>query len=182
MRVTITTLQKGNIPQTLALIEETIRYSYRTEFPDILNFDQTVQEEIDWQRDRLEQVKNFGTPYFFIARHGKTIVGTLAYGIPEDTVREGLRRLGRTDLSSVVELKSLFIKPSAQRQGVGSKLFAAVTEDIREKEYDYLTVFTGFLAGKSFWEKQFGKATIILEQYDGEEKLWVWVKKITKMI
>lgn len=178
--LSIKKLKAENIPKVLEIITEAFHQSYILEFPNIPNFQQILDEEIIHQQKRLESFQKSGEPSFLVAKYEGKIVGTIAYGKPEDTMLEGVKRLnpGNKAIPSLVEIKSLYVKPTLQRQGVGSALLQELFKEIHKTSHTHIAAFTGFSSGKAFWEKHFGEAAVVLEQYDGEETLWVWIKEI----
>jgi DNA repair photolyase/GNAT superfamily N-acetyltransferase len=180
MEIKIGELKKTEINEALKLISEVIIDNFKLDGVDLVKFEKEIDNGIDLQRQRLLSFSAKKIPYFLVAKDKGEIIGTIAYGPIDDLIKSGLKKMEENiDQELITELISVYVKTSFQGKGIGSKLLAEIMKLLKKTNYHYISLSTGYIGAKKFWEKKFGKPTVVFEKYFPDYgDCWVWVKKI----
>ncbi|MFA5933565.1 MAG: GNAT family N-acetyltransferase [Microgenomates group bacterium] len=130
-----------------------------------------VQKKFD-----QDQKENY---YFLIAKENNKVVGTAGYALKiAGPIQLALNQLQLSD-KSVVELISFYIHPQHQGKGIGPKLLKALLTHLKQADYQYFSLYTGYQKAKDFWRKKLGEPDVILPKYfEKSLDCHVWVKPI----
>lgn len=139
----------------------------------ILDLVDTFDNEIIDKRRCLNQdIESRGTNRFFlIAKEGAKIVGSIEYGPSNeliDTCTKG-------KLKSLLEIGTVFVHPDYQKQGIGSRMFNAIFEELHRKGIKEFCFDSGYKSAQKIWMNKFGKPEYHLKDFWGKgEDHMVW--------
>lgn len=151
--------EKAQIEQLLAI---TIRHTFQKEnIHDPKGEDSQV--EINTLEDSLK--KDYASQgkevYFLIALHQQQVVGTIAYGPANTIIQQHLK-------SPPLEVKAAYILPDFQNQGIGSKLYRAILQELQKQAVNSYCLDSGYPQAQSFWRKKLGEPSHLILNYWGE--------------
>jgi len=180
MEVKIEELKKTEIDKALKLISEVIVDNFKLDGVDLVKFKKEIDSGLELQRQRLLNFSAKNLPYFLVAKNKEEIVGTIAYGPIDDLIKSALKKMEKSeDKRLITELISVYVKTSIQGKGIGSQLLSEMMRLLKKTEYKYVSLSTGYIGGKKFWEKKFGKPTVVFEKYFPDYgDCWIWIKKV----
>lgn len=144
------------------LLEETLRDTFRREGIDRSHADDLIKE-IDAQAALIERDLNSnGTEvHFLVARTEQTIVGTAAFGPANRIIRAHLD----IDHNLVPEVKAVYIRPSHQGHGVGTRLFREILTRLHQRATEQFVLDSGYRAAQAFWHQRLGEPTVRVRDY-----------------
>jgi len=117
--------------------------------------------------------------YYLLAIVENIIVGTIAYGRPNNIIRSHMG----ISLDKIPEIKSVYILPEYQKRGIGSLLFREVIECLNQLDITSFCLDCGYKKSQPFWEKQLGKAQKTLLNYWAEGSHHkIWYKKVEEFL
>lgn len=178
MKFVVEKLKPSDIDQALELMSQVISESFKREGMDVNKVKDLLQSEIDSQKQRLTIDPELVFPRFYVAKQEDEIVGVMGYGPIEQTAKDALKKLDQEE-KGVIEIFSAYVDFEKQGRGIGSKLLEAILSDLKNTEFQYFSLFTGYKIGKRFWTKKFGQPTIIMKNYfPFNVDCWAWVKGI----
>jgi ribosomal protein S18 acetylase RimI-like enzyme len=177
MEINIIKLQAQDIDKTKQLAALVIQNSFENDGV-AHKYEKYLSEEIIRVQKKFnqDQKENY---YFLIGKIGGNVVGTAGYGIKVgEPIKLALKQLHLAD-KSIVELMSFYVHPQYQEKSIGSKLLQALLAHLKQADYQYFSLYTGYQKAKDFWRKKLGEPEVILPKYF-EESLdcSVWVKLI----
>ncbi len=161
MLITRPTLE--DVPTIMELFTETISDNFREE-GIIDNHQSELVAEIISQWETLQQDfhTNGQENYFLIAKKEGKIVGTIAYGTPNTIIQQHLEGVAQL---AIPEIKSVYILPKFQKQGIGSTLLKAILQILNDRQISAFCLDCGYRKSQSFWKKKLGEPTKILSDY-----------------
>jgi len=154
-----------HIPQIHEVFSKTVINNFREE--GILD---TLEEEAHQEVATLINTlqTDFATQgqeeYFLIAHAQNKVVGTIAYGKVSTLISENVS-IGN---SNIPEVKSVYVLPEFQNQGIGSLLFQRILLVLTQHNIEAFYLDSGYRKAKTFWQKKLGAPTYTLENYWGK--------------
>jgi len=109
---------------------------------------------------------SFGIPkeaFFLIAELEGEVAGTISFGPRGEKIRE----LAGEELNGVGELGSLYVHPGIQNQGLGSRLIAAMMNELRDRGIETFCLDSGYGKAQERWRRKFGEPHVFAEDYWG---------------
>lgn len=101
--------------------------------------------------------------WFLIAELEGEVIGSISFGPSNDTIRE----LVPEQLDQVGELGSLYVRPDYQNQGIGSRLIAALLEELAKRGIDRFCLDSGYRQAQTRWRRKFGEPYKVAENHWG---------------
>ncbi|WP_238649715.1 GNAT family N-acetyltransferase [Paenibacillus piscarius] len=110
--------------------------------------------------------------YFWVARAGEVIVGTVSYA----PCGEDIRVCTDNRLDAVGELGSLYVLPEYQGQGAGSALIEEVKAFLRKRGIYEFCLDSGYKRAQARWLRKFGTPYISVQDYWGPDSVhMIWL-------
>lgn len=109
--------------------------------------------------------------FFLIAEREGEVMGTVSFGPRGEKIQE----LAGEELNGVGELGSLYVHPNAQNQGIGSKLIAAMVNEIRNRGVETFCLDSGYGKAQERWRRKFGEPHVFAKDYwdvDAHHVIW----------
>ena len=138
-----------------------------------------LKNEIEEQMNTLQ--KGFDSKgkeeYFLVAQIKNTqqIAGIIAYGKANDIIKQHLKTIDWNN-TAIPEIKSVYILPKFQNQGIGSILFNHILHLLHQKQIPEFCLDSGYKRAQVYWTKKLGQATLILNDYwdkNADHKIWL---------
>jgi len=172
--------QKEDIHQIEELFALTIKDNFKEEgIIDPLGKD--ANKEIDALKKAIRNYfeSNKAENFFLIASYGNEILGTIAYGEPNNLIYENLK----IDYKNVPEIKSVYILPKYQNRGIGTLLLGEILVVLKENQVKYFCLDSGYKKAQNYWRKRLGKPSHILNEYWGKESHhMIWHCNVEKVL
>lgn len=113
-------------------------------------------------QDMIKDVQSLGKEQFhLLAFRADLLLGCIGYGPPNQMITQ---HMGISPLENV-ELKNAYVHPEFQRSGVGLALLKELLQHLRRSGIRQVYLDCGYPLAQAFWEKQFGIATKVLQDY-----------------
>lgn len=127
--------------------------------------DQFVQDEVNGLLAYLKKDFQSGglDEYFLVGFVANQMVGIIAHGKPNPIIETHLKY----DVANTREIKSVYILPAFQRNGIGSLLFQRIIEILQYNQVAYYCLDCGFKQSQVYWQQQLGTPQLILKNYWG---------------
>ena len=154
-----------DLEELQSLFTQTIRDAFRRE-----GIEQSHAADLDSEiAAQLALVKrdlaSGGTEeYFLVARSGDIIVGTAAAGPANDIIRAH----AKFDTGGTLEIKSVYVRPDWQGEGIGSRLFEAIRAYLASTGHAHFCLDTGYTQARQYWTRKFGPPATIAKNYWGD--------------
>ncbi len=177
MDIQIEKLRVEEVEEVFSLVQRVIEDSFVWEGFNDMGMTDVYDIELQIQKDRIEEYKKTGMPYFLVAKEDGKIVGTIAYMHPGKAVQMALDEQNKQS-ESVVEVIASYVDPALQRKGIGAQLLSKLLEELQKTAYVSYAVSTGYKKGMLFWQKQLGDADVVLKGYYGSIDCFVWIKQL----
>jgi len=117
--------------------------------------------------------------YHLIAKNKDTIVGTIAYGKPNQIILDNLK----LNSSKTPEIKSVYILPEFQNKGIGSLLFKNILTHLSKNGIKDFCLDSGYRNAQQFWKRKLGDPSFILDKYwTFENHHMIWQVQIEELI
>lgn len=98
---------------------------------------------------------------FLIARGGGKILGTIACGDANEAIKAYLK----ADFLATPEIKCLYILPDFQGRGIGTALFAAMVNILKQAGVESFCLDCGYQRAQRFWIRTLGEPTVVLADH-----------------
>ncbi len=173
MIIEITRPDRNDVKELHQLFDITIRDTFEREGIVEASIDE-IMVEVEKQKQFLRNDLDTGgrDEYFLIARRDDRIVGTIAYGPPNHMIL----KYSNIAVATVPEIKSVYIHPDYQRQGIGTKLLMTVVDILRDRGFTQFCLDTGYKSAQVYWQKKLGPPLVTIADYysDGTAYM-IWV-------
>lgn len=124
---------------------------------------------------QIDLQSNGRVSHHLVAELDGTVVGTIAYGAPNRHIRQ------HCDASAgLPEIKSVYIHPGQQGNGIGSKLLQAICQTLHESGQDSFCLDCGYATAQGFWCNVLGDPAVSLPDYWGPGQyhmIWIGATK-----
>lgn len=163
MNINITRPQKEDVEELNRLFAAGILDAFHQ---DGIDDNDGIRVEVEKQLSLLQQdLESQGSEvYFLLARTEAEIVGTIAYGEPNNLIRDNLA----IDWQGIPEITSVYVLPAFQGQGVGTLLFNSILCCLQYKNVAKFCLDGGYKKSQRFWIKRLGDPTVTLKDYWGK--------------
>ena len=167
-----------DIPEINELFSITVTNNFKEE--GIFNTqkeDAIFEAEALMKNLKLSFDSNNKTEHYLIACNPNKILGTIAYGTANARIKEHLN----IDYTNTPEIKSVYILPDYQNQGIGSLLFEEMLKLLRRENIHDFCLDSGYKKAKQYWTKKLGAPICILEKYWSEKSdHMIWYAQLEK--
>lgn len=122
--------------------------------------------EIELKKEMLRHsLDSTSTHFFMLARlEAGTIVGTISVGPANEDIVECTNK----DYEGLLEIGSLFIHPTYQRQGIASRLILEVESILTSKGINCYCLDSGYQLAQKTWTQKFGPPQYLIKDHWGE--------------
>jgi len=103
------------------------------------------------------------------AKINNKLVGLIAYGSQSSKVVEHIE----DNYIDAVEIKSLFILPEYQKQGLGMKMFNFVCSELLKNKHSHFMLYSSYKTGQDYWHKILGNPYKTVNDKDITRKIWI---------
>lgn len=142
---------------------------------------ETLAEEIEEKKRCLKQDNESKGQdrYFLIAKDGGKIVGSIEYGPSNDLIIS----CTQGKLVGVAEVGTVFVHPTYQNQGIGSRLMTLLLTEMQCRGMEEFCLDSGYPSAQKTWTRKFGLPEYHLKDYwaEGADHM-VWRVKIEDML
>lgn len=176
--IQIEKLQAEDINRVKFLVEAVIKDSFQGEGLNLQQYQKELEAEISSVQKKFDCFQN-NSYHFWVAKSKNEIIGTIGLGPLGKPIQKALEKFNQPAVN-MVEIMSLYIHPSSQGQGIGSKLFSHILKILEKTNYYSYSLSTGYTKGKKFWSKKLGNPDVILEKYYGNNDCWIWLKDFSR--
>lgn len=157
---------RDNVKEIERLFGITIRYVFKEE--GIVDLDNTESDkEIEALKQGLGMYfssKGMGDDFLIANCQGK-IVGTIAYGEPNDLICENLK----VNYPNTPEIKSVYVLPSHQNAGIGTLLLKSMLNILKQNKIEYFCLDSGYKKAQHYWKNRLGEPQCVLGDYWGKD-------------
>lgn len=125
-----------------------------------------IKRELD---DKIKYIsEDFNTKgkerFFLIACCNDEIVGTIAAGPCSELIRGGTNG----ELSDVLEIGTVFVKPEFQFKGIGNLLLNAMYLALIGRGVEAVSIDSGYPSAQTIWLKKYGEPNYVMKDQWGE--------------
>lgn len=114
--------------------------------------------------------------FFLLAKHEGKIIGTAALGPVSDLIIE----CSEAKLKNHIEIGSVLVDPSYQKQGVASLLMNSIFIVLMARNVSEFCLDSGYREAKKVWVKRFGQPDFVKKDQWGKGKdHYVWSGKLS---
>lgn len=177
MDIYITRPQKEDVHELEKLFISSIKDAFKQEGVDD---SQGIREEVAIQMAFLQQDFNSqgSEVFYWIARSREQIVGTIAYSETSKLIQDNFQ----IDFQNIPEIRSVYILPEFQGQGVGSLLFNTILVSLHQKNIRQICLDGGYKKSQKFWIKKLGNPSLTLKDYWGEgADHMIWLRNLGEL-
>lgn len=165
-----------NLEEISKLFLETVTNNFKDEglFPALADqVDEEVASLINTLKSDFET--NGKETYFLIALFQNQIVGTVAYGPISKILTDNLSNTQ----TNIPEIKSVYVPPKFQGQGIGSVLFEKILEILSEHGIPAFYLDSGYQRAQQYWTKKLGLPSQVLKNYwSGGNHHMIWYRQV----
>ena len=179
MNFTISRPHKADELEICDLFSFIIKDTFKQDGIDKSHVDE-IEIEIKNQVETLK--KDFASSgseeYFLIAKEGTKILGTIAFGQPNELIKNSLK----IDIENIPEIKSVYVHPDYQSMGIGSFLFKEILIRLYKKNIIEYCLDCGYKKAQLFWINKLGEPAVVIKNYYGINlHHMIWSCKIKEM-
>ncbi len=109
--------------------------------------------------------------HLLLARIEDQIVGTVGYGVANKIIQKALG----AEFKGYPELKTVYVKPAFQRQGIGNRLCEAILTEMAAAGIVHYYLDSGYKRAQVYWQQKLGAPNMVLKDYwakDGHHLIW----------
>lgn len=140
---------------------------------EVNEIENEIQNKIKYLNMDFES--NGAKRYFLLALVNEQVIGTIEYGLASDLINECINGA----LKELVEIGTVFVLPTYQRQGIGNLLLNVMYITLLNKGIKEFYLDSGYTNAQKIWKKKFGKPDYFLKDFWGEGyDHMIWRKKI----
>ncbi|MEK5235772.1 GNAT family N-acetyltransferase [Paenibacillus sp. FSL L8-0470] len=175
-QLTIHTLTQGDRRLVSQLFKSTISDAFEKE--GLGHLQEDIQHEVDNKKQMVDAFLNPANTdiYFLVAKIDGKVVGTISFA-PCD---EDIRSCTGNQLDDVGELGSLYVLPSYQGLGVGSRLIKELMAYVGKQGIEQFCLDSGYQRAQAKWLQKFGKPYKVVKDYWGPDSVhMVWLCKVS---
>lgn len=172
MDIVIKRPQISEIEEISSLFIETIQDNFKYEGIEI-TFASGMQREIENQINllKLDLDSNGKDDCFYIAHFQDKIVGTIALGKASSIIQDNYQTVNK----NIPEIKSVYVLPQYQGQGIGAQLFQHILRLLQHKGIKEFYLDSGYKRAQEYWRKKLGDPVKILSDFwakDAHHMIW----------
>ncbi|HYK08430.1 MAG TPA: GNAT family N-acetyltransferase [Candidatus Eisenbacteria bacterium] len=176
MTVSISRPQKQEEKVLQQFFETVITHTFKL-YGYYENYKEDIAREVKRQMTALQQdfTTNGTNTHFLIARDDNTIVGTIAYGPVNDDIKQYYKKV----VPHIPEVKSLYILPEYQGQGIGTQLFNEIRKIMQENGIKEFYLDSGYPKAQEFWKHKLGDPVhIVHDRWDAGNDYMIWYQRL----
>ena len=146
-----------------------LEHTFEAEKPDLHH---NAKDELAFKMGQLDAAFENAFTQYFVAYYKQQLVGTIAYETPPN---RGILKRTNDELSHMVEIGSLYIKPSFQKRGFGTQLIYFVLETLLDQGVKTVCFDSIIDTSKQIWRRIFGEPKYLIpsKKHDFTHMIWV---------
>lgn len=153
-------VQENDMENLNAFFDEVIKHTLKKE--GILCSQEEIIEEINDKMIKVkDSLKENSLTVFLLAEMDGEIIGTLSINPPGEFSKEHMG----SKAENVLEIASLYIKPSYQSRGIGKQLLSYAVKDLKARGYKEFLLDSGYKEAQKVWQHLLGKPDIVLKDF-----------------
>lgn len=94
--------------------------------------------------------------FFLVAKDNNKVIGTIAYGQPNPDIKKYYKK----NLHHIPEVKSTYILPEYQGQGIGTELLHEIMDALRKNGIKEFCLESGYPKAQQFWTHRLGNPVV----------------------
>ena len=129
---------------------------------DILCSQDEINEEINDKMIKAQNSLMENSPtVFLLAEMDGEIIATISINPPGEFSK---KHMG-SKTENVLEIASLYVKPSYQSRGIGKQLLNYATRELKTRGYKAFLLDSGYKEAQKVWQHLLGKPDIVLKDF-----------------
>ena len=178
MNFQIVQAQPADLDQILLVLTTAVTDNFRTEGVLESKADD-LREEIEAQIETVKLSYVDPDEYFLVARHENKVIGTAAFGCVNSVIKTNLD----LDYSNIPEIKSVYILPEFQKQGIGKLFFKHLITELNRRRITSFVLDCGYQHSLSYWRKLLGEPELTLKDHYGDMiHHLIWYQPVNKYL
>jgi len=102
--------------------------------------------------------------FFLLACYKNEIIGTIAAGPCSELIKGG----SNGELSDVIEIGTVFVKPEFQFKGIGKLMLNAMYLALTGRGVEAVSIDSGYPSAQKVWIKKYGEPNYVMKDQWGE--------------
>jgi len=153
-------VQTDDITKLKVFFDEVIKHTLKKE--DILCSQDEINEEINDKMIKAQNSLMENSPtVFLLAEMDGEIIATISINPPGEFSK---KHMG-SKTENVLEIASLYVKPSYQSRGIGKQLLNYATRELKTRGYKAFLLDSGYKEAQKVWQHLLGKPDIVLKDF-----------------
>jgi len=167
-------VQASDMKKLNSFFDEVIEHTLLKE--GIACSQEEIEEEINDKMIKVkDSLKENSLTAFLMAEIDGVIIATISINPPGEFSKQHMG----SKAENVLEIASLYIKPSYQSKGIGKQLLSYAVEDLKARGYKGFLLDSGYKEAQKVWQHLLGKPDIVLKDFweAGADHMF-WYKEI----
>src|SRR6056297_2123924 len=154
------TVQKEDKENLKAFFDGVIRHTLKKE--GVVCSQEEIDEEINDKMIKIQNsLKENSLTTFLMAEMNGEIIATISMNQPGEFSK---KHMG-SKTENVLEIASLYVKPSYQSRGFGKQLLTYATRELKTHCYEAFLLDSGYKEAQKVWQHLLGKPDIVLKDF-----------------
>lgn len=153
-------VQASDMKKLNAFFDEVIEHTLLKE--GIACSQEEIEEEINDKMIKVkDSLKENSLTDFFMAEIDGVIIATISINPPGEFSKQHMG----SKAENVLEIASLYVKPTYQSRGIGKQLLSYAVRDLKARGYKGFLLDSGYKEAQKVWQHLLGKPDIVLKDF-----------------
>src|SRR6056297_255245 len=154
------TVQKEDKENLKAFFDGVIRHTLKKE--GVVCSQEEINEEINDKMIKAQNsLKEKSRTVFLMAEMDGEIIATISINPPGKFSKQHMG----SKTENVLEIASLYVKPSHQSRGIGKQLLTYATGELKTRGYKAFVLDSGYKEAQKVWQHLLGKPDVVLKDF-----------------
>jgi len=154
------TVHTNDIKKLNSFFDEVIKHTLKKE--GILCSQEEINEEINDKMIKVQNsLKENSLTVFLLAEMDEEMIATISINPPGEFSK---KHMG-SKAENVLEIASLYIKPTYQSKGIGKQLLNYATGELKARGHKGFLLDSGYKEAQKVWQHLLGKPDIVLKDF-----------------
>ena len=154
------TVQADDMKKLNVFFDEVIKHTLKKE--GILCSQEEINEEINDKMIKVQNsLKENSLTVFLLAEMDEEMIATISINPPGEFSK---KHMG-SKAENVLEIASLYIKPTYQSKGIGKQLLNYATGELKTRGHKGFLLDSGYKEAQKVWQHLLGKPDIVLKDF-----------------